>query len=491
MNYREKRHEYRRALIPVLSPILLGLLLTGCGKTGSDAAEGNSANADAQVSSSAMDTSAASMSDSEDLEADTGESESDPETIEEFSYAELDGYEFCFASGAGGWGTVLTVGADGSFSGYYHDSEMGSVDEENYPYGSYYYCDFEGKFSEPVKENEYTYTLQIEEISYENEPDTEEILDGVRYCYTLPYGLDGATKVQLYLPGTPLTVLSEEVISWLEGATILEGSRLTFYVLVSLPEEQAFSSTYYGAETGEVEHWDDMEANDIFIENPSWDYYLSDLAVTKSLPGYTLEKLSEESNEITDVDAWFAENGLTKPGQSYTKDYCSYAISGGFGTTPYVSVTDLMTATTIGYDLSAYAVAATYKEEDAPYVEEHVFYAEAENGILYVATGHSTYAESCPQTAYITAIDMHRDTVLWKTAPLTCNSSSFAIVDDYIVCGYGFTAEDDYLKVVRKDNGVVQEEVLLKSAPKYIFLKDGILYVRCYDTNYTFRMSMG
>ena len=45
--------------------------------------------------------------------------------------------EFLFTSGAGGWSTQLSLNRDGSFTGEFHDSEMGDRTEE-YPNGSVY-----------------------------------------------------------------------------------------------------------------------------------------------------------------------------------------------------------------------------------------------------------------------------------------------------------------------------------------------------------------
>lgn len=427
----------------------------------------------------------------EDVTAAAGNAAADVDA--DFSYAELEGYEFWLSDGTYGWATSLHIGADGNFAGTYHHSREGETDENEYPYGSLDWCEFEGKLSDPAKVNAFAYMLQIEELTYADKPDTEEVIDGVRYCYAEPCGLQGVSQLCLYLPGMQVSEISDTALSWLKGSSSPIGSRLSCYALVPLPGEQAFSGTFYGAGPGDGEYGeygDDSAAWTVVLDNPSWSYYLSDLAETKTLVGYTLDLLSREPNEITDEEEWFAENGLTKPGTQYTKDGFAYALS-GWNETPYVTVTDVMTGDTLTYDLSAYAMAPEYAAADAAYVDQHVFYAEAEDGILYIATGHSTYASSCAQTAYLTAVDLSTQQVLWKSAPLTCNSGTFAIVDDYLVCGYGFTAENDYLKVLRKDNGLLEEEVLLQSAPEYIFLKDGILYVRCYNTNYTFRMAMG
>lgn len=250
------------------------------------------------------------------------------------------------------------------------------------------------------------------------------------------------------------------------------------------------------AEECEGEEKQDTEVNPdtfiIHIENPSWKYYLSDQAVMQSLPGYTLDKRTQESNEITDDTEWFIENGLSYPGRSYTIGAYSYELGEWKDDDSLsVSVTEWATAQTFVYVLEDYKWAPDINERYEDFADQRVIFALAQDGILYFSTGHNTYADACEETAYITAIDMSTNTVLWKSAPLVCNARSFAIVDDYIVCGYGFTKEDDYLNVLRRDNGVLQEQFPLKSAPYYIFLKDGILYVRCYDTNYTFQMAMG
>lgn len=469
--------------------LFLSSTLTGCGESrDAEATAAAAQEADPEdAGDGAAGTDVGFAADSAVTEA------AEEDTVGGFTYAELDGYEFCLSDGAYGWATYLSVDADGNFAGTYHYSRTEEIDENEYPYGSLDWCEFEGRLSAPAKVNAFTYMLQIEELTYADKPGTEEVIDGVRYCYAEPSGLEGVSQLCLYLPGMQVSEISDTALSWLKGSSSPVGSRLSGYALVSLPGEWAFSGTYYGAVPGDGEYGeygDDSAAQTVTLDNPSWSYYLSDLAETKTLVGYTLDQLSQEPNAITDDEQWFAENGLTRPGTQYTKGSFAYAVS-SWNETPYVTVTDVMTGDTVTYDLSAYAMAPEYAAADADYVDQHVFYAEAEDGILYIATGHSTYASSCAQTAYLTAVDMSSQQVLWKSAPLTCNSGTFAIVDDYLVCGYGFTAEDDYLKVLRRDNGLIEKEVLLKSAPEYIFLKDGILYVRCYNANYTFRMAMG
>lgn len=160
-----------------------------------------------------------------------------------FSFSDLVGLEFCFASGAGAWSTEMTVHGDGSFSGVYHDTDMGDGGD-GYPNGTVYRCDFSGQFTQPVKINEYTYSMQIAEIDYVKEAGTEEIIDGVRYCYSDVYGLDGAKDILVYLPGAPLAELPEEFRSWVgyyDLAKMTE-TELPFYALNNEAQQYGFSS---------------------------------------------------------------------------------------------------------------------------------------------------------------------------------------------------------------------------------------------------------
>lgn len=108
-----------------------------------------------------------------------------------FSYADVSDLTFCFSSGVGAWSTIMEIHEDGSFEGNFHDSDMGDSGE-GYPNGTVYFCDFRGQFSEPVRVNEYTYSAEIQNMELERESGTSEIIDGIRYIYSGPYGFDNA-----------------------------------------------------------------------------------------------------------------------------------------------------------------------------------------------------------------------------------------------------------------------------------------------------------
>ncbi len=148
-----------------------------------------------------------------------------------------------FSSGAGGWGTEISIFDDGSFEGVYHDSDMGD-NGDKYPGGTRYYSSFTGHFSVKTKLDDHTYLLTLDNIQYANEVDTEEYADDVKYIYTTAYGLDADTEFVLCLPGKPRNDLSEQVLSW-DLAYIWGGENspnLPYYALYGVDSENAFFS---------------------------------------------------------------------------------------------------------------------------------------------------------------------------------------------------------------------------------------------------------
>lgn len=245
-------------------------------------------------------------------------------------------------------------------------------------------------------------------------------------------------------------------------------------------------------ESGDIGTGDENEQMDTYVilPNPSFSYYRSDRVQERELTAIALIKESEEPNEIIDEDKWFQDNGLQRQGFPYEDGEYRYEAFRNEADQPALFLTELATGKTVTFDLREYQYGTEYVEADYDFIDQNLFYAAVRDNVLYLATGHYTYAESCPQTAYITAVDLTDNSVLWKTEPLTCNARGFVFVDDYIICGYGFTAEDDYLKIVRIDTGEVVQEIPVKTAPDYIIRQDGILYVRTYDTNYTFMIAI-
>ena len=164
----------------------------------------------------------------------------------EFGFEALADRVFYFSSGVGAWHTELYINSDGTFEGMYQDADMGDSGE-GYPNGTEYYCNFAGKFGNLEKVDEFTYKMKLVSLLYEEEPDKEEIIDGVRYIYSTAYGLTGGTDFFLYLPGARLADLPEGYRGWV-GYYYLENTtetELPYYGLYNLNEENGFSSAVY------------------------------------------------------------------------------------------------------------------------------------------------------------------------------------------------------------------------------------------------------
>lgn len=121
--------------------------------------------------------------------------------------------QFSFLSGAGGWSTELVLNQDGTFTGRYHDSEMGDIGED-YPYGSIYVCSFAGEFADFEKLSEYAYKMNLTSLTTENATGEEWIEEEIRYVASDPYGLEEGTEFILYLPDTPISEVPEEFLIW-------------------------------------------------------------------------------------------------------------------------------------------------------------------------------------------------------------------------------------------------------------------------------------
>ena len=125
----------------------------------------------------------------------------------------LAGLEWCFSSGVGGWSTDMRMQADGSFTGEFHDSEMGETGD-GYPYGTIYGCSFNGQMAVVGQVDENTWKLRVERLEMDEGQVPEAIEEGIRFVTAEPYGLSEGDEMLLYRPGTPVGVLSEEMRLW-------------------------------------------------------------------------------------------------------------------------------------------------------------------------------------------------------------------------------------------------------------------------------------
>lgn len=148
--------------------------------------------------------------------------------------------EFIFSSGVGAWSTDLKIKSDGTFTGLFHDSDMGDMDTD-YPNGTVYTCSFSGKFTKPKKISEYIYSMNIEWLDSEDTPGTIYYEDGFRIIMSTPYGMDNADEFQIYLPGAATADLPGDFLSWLYmNYEVQDTLPVGFYGIYNVGGKEAF-----------------------------------------------------------------------------------------------------------------------------------------------------------------------------------------------------------------------------------------------------------
>ncbi len=260
--------------------------------------------------------------------------------------------------------------------------------------------------------------------------------------------------------------------------------------------QEAVSEAGSIEETGVAEY--------VILDNPSWEYYIKDENIQKAQTTICLEELTKQENQITDTEKWFTDNGLEM--SKYTSngintdglvctltvqdDSYQYDLLGDNYASAYIlKMYDKNSGNLVKtFDFSGFRYADDFDEAERDYVEQRIWWAQTKGGVLYVSVGHNTYAESSPHSGYVMAIDLKDTSVIWKTKPLVSNSYTFEIIEENIVCGYGFTAEEDWLYILDLHTGKVAEQISMDSKADYIIQKDDILYVRTYNKDYTYKL---
>ena len=253
--------------------------------------------------------------------------------------------------------------------------------------------------------------------------------------------------------------------------------------------EPSEMSNYYG----EDEYDYDSSSNGTYVENPTWKRYVSKDAGQSASKHITLTETSKETTDWLDTEVWATKNGFEMPFLSYGDGNYYYAPGDG-GEYGYEFTTiflyDYETNELLHtYDLAGLCNGPDEKENEYSAARQYVRWAKAMDGVLYVSVGHNGYASEEPWSNYMVAIDMSTDKVLWRSEPLVSNAANFQIVDDTIICGYGFTEEPDYLYLLDKNTGEKVDQIKLVTGPDQIEVRDDTLYVATYNTAYTYKIN--
>ena len=111
--------------------------------------------------------------------------------------------------------------------------------------------------------------------------------------------------------------------------------------------------------------------------------------------------------------------------------------------------------------------------------------------VLYFNEACQSYSrEAKGKCSSLVAVDPKAGKVLWRTPPLTSNGE-FLVLPRHIVSGYGFTAEPDFVFVVRRSDGaVIQKKPIPTAAYAFEVGDDGKLSVFTYaETTVRFTMT--
>jgi hypothetical protein len=134
------------------------------------------------------------------------------------------------------------------------------------------------------------------------------------------------------------------------------------------------------------------------------------------------------------------------------------------------------------FDFKNYGWPPRIKPGDREFVYEQPVWAQEAGGTLYVENAHSTYAySSYGQNAYITAIGLKTKRATWRSPALVANAKTFLVTRHYVITGYGFTDEPDFLFLLDRATGRVLDRLLLPDAPDKITWQSGLIHVRTYD----------
>lgn len=189
----------------------------------------------------------------------------------------------------------------------------------------------------------------------------------------------------------------------------------------------------------------------------------------------TLKIVSEEENGIDFANEWYESKQLSLPmvgkeWNNFYDDEYQYIWSGD--------------ALYIYENISGNCLYVLEYPTDKWYINGNN--ACLLDDIFYGISVTNGYAQ--PDSCFMFAYDLENEKLLWRSADQTYNSMNFLVKGDVIFCGYGFTAEDDYLYQLDKNTGEVIDRLPLKKMPDLMAEKDDRLYVHTYSYDYVIQV---
>ena len=144
-------------------------------------------------------------------------------------------------------------------------------------------------------------------------------------------------------------------------------------------------------------------------------------------------------------------------------------------------VSDAMGAERI-FDVDAFTHPPQADPQWKQFATQEASYAQVRDNVLYICNGGGSYAkEVLGKKGFVSALDASTGVLIWRSAPLVCGAT-FSVAGDYLVTGYGFTAEPDFAFLIRRSDGAIVQKVALPSAPHTITRSGPHVHVETYDS---------
>lgn len=255
----------------------------------------------------------------------------------DFAYSDLADYDFVGAYARGY--TKIHISPDGSFQGFCDlGREVSQEIYQKFPGGVREYCDFTGQLKNFTQESEYKITTTIASLQLGHEPGTEEIQGDVKYIYSAGQGMKAGDRIEIFLPGTPISMLPDEIIGDFSGFENLQGYALVNpnagfgYGSLNLKTERKgqVMAAIQAAETAcreletqrsENQNMSQADLNGISqLQYEAWDKALNTVwgILKEALPTEEMEKLTREQLQWIKEKEAAAEKAVADAGGSST-----------------------------------------------------------------------------------------------------------------------------------------------------------------------------
>jgi hypothetical protein len=112
-------------------------------------------------------------------------------------------------------------------------------------------------------------------------------------------------------------------------------------------------------------------------------------------------------------------------------------------------------------------------------------------GRLYFNESCQSYSrEAGGRCSSLVRADPAAGRVDWRTPPLVSNGI-FILYGPWVIAGYGFTAEPDFVRVIDRETGRILATARVDTAPEYLEVRNGRLNVMTSRSLYVFEIVPG